>query len=190
MASDQHFPFKYFPKNAFVRKIYPKSSGFFAALSVNGLSIVYQRTLAFPEVCKKLLLECCLFAYYVCPGKQWYIGVKTYSAFRSPKRSGYPGIAFKYSKDIYFLYHSTGRLPVPGCTNTHGQHVKKRDKRINDPRSLRIKATFSCEVIHAPMHPCQETGWQWVVWSCIIPGLATHLVQELNVGTVQACVTH
>ena len=37
LASDQHFSYKYFPKNAFVRKIYPKLSGFFlAALSVNG----------------------------------------------------------------------------------------------------------------------------------------------------------
>ena len=29
-----------------------------------------------------------------------------------------------------------------------------------------------------------ETGWQSGMWSCIMPGLPTHLVQELNVGTV------
>ena len=57
------------------------------------------------------------------------------------------------------------------CTNISGIHAK----HINDQRSLRIKATFNCEVIHASMpkkpvgnlanigHPCinaQETGWQ------------------------------
>ena len=34
------------------------------------------------------------------------------------------------------------------------------------------------------MHPCQETGWQFGVWSCIMPGLPRYLVQELNAGTV------
>ena len=29
LASDRHFSFKYFPKNAFVRKILPKMSGLF-----------------------------------------------------------------------------------------------------------------------------------------------------------------
>ena len=49
-------------------------------------------------------------------------------------------------------------------------------------RSLRIKATFHSRLF---MHPCrQETGWQSVMRSCILPGLPTHLVQELNVGTV------
>ena len=36
-------------------------------------------------------------------------------------------------------------------------------------------------------HPCihiQDTGWQSGVRSCITSGLPTHLVQELNVGTV------
>ena len=36
-------------------------------------------------------------------------------------------------------------------------------------------------------HSCiyaQETEWQSGMWSCILPGLPTHLVQELNVGTV------
>ena len=38
-------------------------------------------------------------------------------------------------------------------------------------------------------HQCiyaQETGWQSDVRSCIMPGLPTHLVQELYIGTV-AC---
>ena len=30
----------------------------------------------------------------------------------------------------------------------------------------------------------QETGGQSGVWSCIMPGMPMHLVQELNVGTV------
>ena len=30
----------------------------------------------------------------------------------------------------------------------------------------------------------QETVWRLGVWSCHMPGLPTHLVQELNVGTV------
>ena len=37
-------------------------------------------------------------------------------------------------------------------------------------------------------HPCvhfRETGWQPGVRSCFMHGLPTHLVQELNVGTVQ-----
>ena len=35
------------------------------------------------------------------------------------------------------------------------------------------------------MHPCPEKKWlQSGVRSCIMPGLPTHLVQELNVGTV------
>ena len=45
--------------------------------------------------------------------------------------------------------------------------------------SLQIKATFSCEVTHT-----QETMWQSVLQSCNMPGLPTHLVQELNVGTI------
>ena len=38
---------------------------------------------------------------------------------------------------------------MPGCTNTQEQHVKEINQSHNDPRCLRIKATFSCEVIHA-----------------------------------------
>ena len=30
----------------------------------------------------------------------------------------------------------------------------------------------------------QETGWQSGMRSCIMPGLSTHLVQELNADTV------
>ena len=29
-----------------------------------------------------------------------------------------------YSTDIQFLHQSIGRLPVLGCSNTHGKHVK------------------------------------------------------------------
>ena len=55
------------------------------------------------------------------------------------------------------------------------------------PRSLRIKTTSICEVIRASMHR-KQTGWQWGVRSCIMPGLPTHLVQELHVATVYLLV--
>ena len=44
-------------------------------------------------------------------------------------------------------------------------------------------------VVWSRGHPCihaQGTGWQLGQWSCIIPGLPAHLVQELNIGTVNA----
>ena len=83
-----------------------------------------------------------------------------------------------YSTGIYFLHQSTGPLAVPGYTNMHTISTQW-GKHINDTSSLRIKATFSCEVTRASMP--EETGWRSVVRSCIMPG---HLVQELNVGTV------
>ena len=40
------------------------------------------------------------------------------------------------------------RASVSACSyKPHGQHVKNLVKHINEPRNLRIKATFSCEVI-------------------------------------------
>ena len=53
-------------------------------------------------------------------------------------------------------------------------------KHFNDPRSLPINATYSCEVIHASL----PSWWQPGVQSCIKPGLPMHLVQELNAVTV------
>ena len=78
----------------------------------------------------------------------------------------YPGNKDKmaYSRDNQFLHQSTGHLPVPGCINTHGLHVKKAN-HIDDLSSLRIEASFSCEVIHSSM--------------------PMHLVQEINVVTVR-----
>ena len=40
-------------------------------------------------------------------------------------------------------------------------------------------------VLKLSMHLCQETRWRPGMRSCIIPGLPTHVVQELNVGTVR-----
>ena len=54
------------------------------------------------------------------------------------------------------MYQSTGRLPVPGCTNTHGLYSKAH----------------------------QWPTWQSVVRSFVIPGLPTLLVQKVNVSTV------
>ena len=45
---------------------------------------------------------------------------------------------------------------------------------------MRIKAPFSSEVIHTSM---PRKLWQSGVWSCIMPRMPTHLVQELHVGT-------
>ena len=44
-----------------------------------------------------------------------------------------------------------------------------------------MKATFSCEIINASL---PRDRWQSGMRSCIMPGLPTHLVQELDVGTV------
>ena len=82
------------------------------------------------------------------------------------------------------MHQSTGRLPVPGCTYTNRAH---QAKHTNDPRSLQIKATFSCEVMHASM--LRKLGGNRTVWSYILPGLPTHLVQELNVDTVVCNLT-
>ena len=74
-------------------------------------------------------------------------------------------------------------MPVPGCTKHPGITCQKVSQSHKKPRSLRIESTFSREVntcIHA-----QQTGWQSGVLWCILPGLPTHLEQELNVGTVQ-----
>ena len=39
------------------------------------------------------------------------------------------------------------------------------------------------------MHQGQESGWQSGMRSCIMPGLTTYLMQELNVGTVDGGYT-
>ena len=55
-----------------------------------------------------------------------------------------------YSAYILFMHQPTVRLPVPGGKNTHGKRQKKA-KHIIDPRCLRIKDTFSCEIIYTSM---------------------------------------
>ena len=66
--------------------------------------------------------------------------------------------------------------------------MSKKAKHINDPRSLRIEAAFSFEVIHASMP--SKLGGDQACGSCIMPGLPTHLVQELNIGTVARAAGH
>ena len=83
-------------------------------------------------------------------------------------------------KDADYRYLNPAPVDrTSASTNTHGKHVRKNVKHINDPRSLRIKATFSSKVIHA-----HETGWQSDMRLFIMSGLPMHLVEELNVGTV------
>ena len=52
-------------------------------------------------------------------------------------------------------------------------------KDINDTHNLQTKASFSFEVVHA-----LKTDLQSGMRLCIMPGLPTHLVQELNIRTV------
>ena len=77
---------------------------------------------------------------------------------------------------------------VPCCTKTHEYQVKILIQTHHDLCSLRIYATFSCEVIHTS--DGQETGHGWMsgVRLYIMPGLPTHLVQELHVVTVRTCI--
>ena len=82
---------------------------------------------------------------------------------------------------VQIINSCTSRPNVCQCLVVQKTFItcQKEVKHINDLRSLRIKITFSCKVIHA-----QTTGWQSGMRSCILPDLPTHLVQELNVGTV------
>ena len=73
---------------------------------------------------------------------------------------------------------------MPGCTNTLDNTPKNKPSasmtHAADVSMLRSVVRLGiCGRIHA-----QETGWQPGMPSCIMPGLSTHLVQELNAGTV------
>ena len=63
----------------------------------------------------------------------------------------------QYSADIYFLHQSTVRLTVPGCTNTHGVHVKIQAKHTNDSCS---ESKLLRLIVGSSTHPCPEN---WVV---------------------------
>ena len=84
---------------------------------------------------------------------------------------------------LKFLHQSTGRLPVIGCTNTTMDNKSKKAKHINDPRSLQIKASFSCQVTHTSMLKtlCGNRSGGRVL---CLRRLSRYLVQELDVGTV------
>ena len=53
---------------------------------------------------------------------------------------------------------------------------------------IACKVTFSYELIHASI--AEKHRWQLGVRSCIVTGLPTHLVQELNVVTVASPVEY
>ena len=62
-----------------------------------------------------------------------------------------------WNTDIQFLHKSTGRLPVPGCTNTHGLHVKMG-------QAHQLPCDVACDpklrsVVRSSMHPCPRN---WV----------------------------
>ena len=67
-----------------------------------------------------------------------------------------------------------------GCI-TIVDNVKKVSKHINDPGILRIKATFNYEVTHVSKP--RKLGGNRAYGHILYQG-CTHLVQELNVGTV------
>ena len=103
---------------------------------------------------------------------QWY---NKYEETIKPRR-------VKCSTCITFLHTSTRRLPVPGCTHTHGKYVKslrRAHQRAYESNPRLVVRSETCGRIHS-----QETGWRSGVRSCIMPGLLTHLVQELNIDTV------
>ena len=83
--------------------------------------------------------------------------------------------------DMLFMHQSTGRLLVPGCKKTIDNLSKNKPSTlmtyVNCESNIRLDVGSLC--IHA-----QETGWQPSVRLCIIPGLSTYLVQELDVGIV------
>ena len=90
----------------------------------------------------------------------------------------------QYSADIYFLHQSTVRLPVHGCTNTHGVHVKKQAKHTNDSCS---ESKLLRLIVRSSTHQCPENlVVKLGVQSSIMSRLPRHLVQVLNAGTVPA----
>ena len=58
-------------------------------------------------------------------------------------------------------------------------------KHINDRRSLQIEATFSSGLGRVVASMPRELGELLGVRSCIMSGLPTHLVPELNAGPVR-----
>ena len=66
-----------------------------------------------------------------------------------------------YSTSKQFLRQSTRRLPVPGCTNTRGWHVK------NEPIMTHVACEPTlCSVVRSSMHPCPGN---WVaIWGAVV----------------------
>ena len=79
--------------------------------------------------------------------------------------------------DILLPDRSTGRLQVAGCTKTIYNMSEK-------PSTSMIHVSYYQMWGHPCTMPSQETGWQSGVRSYVVLALPTHLLQELNVGTV------
>ena len=56
-----------------------------------------------------------------------------------------------YSTDMHFLHQLAERLPVPGCTKTHGYHVKNKPSTSMTQRACESKLPA---IIRSSMHPC------------------------------------
>ena len=81
---------------------------------------------------------------------------------------------------ILFLHQLTGRLPVPGGTNIYISMSKKPSISMAYVAcDSKLRSGLRC------LHPCPGIEWESGVRPCVMPGLPTHLMQELNAGTVK-----
>ena len=81
------------------------------------------------------------------------MGRKWYAAWQKIRSNSVLESGNLYNTVIYFLHLSTRRPPLPGCTNTHGKHVK------NKPSTSMTYVHVVCDsklrsVVRLSMHPC------------------------------------
>ena len=111
-----------------------------------------------------------------------------------PEQKTWFEICHRLGATVQTFNSCTSRLDVCQCPVIHipmNNMSKKRSStskiHVSGESKLRsVVRSVNCDRIHN-----QATGWQSGVRSCIMPGLPTHLVQELNVGTVvYTCKNH
>ena len=89
------------------------------------------------------------------------------------------------------FHQSQAEKSIPLC-NTFG-FGQLREQRPEKCGLCPITIHFSRPLIggrQATVVQAQETGWKSGVWSCIKPGLPTHLLQESNVGNVNSLLIY
>ena len=87
------------------------------------------------------------------------------------------------------MHQSTGRLPVCGCTITHGKHVK------NKPSTSMTHVVCELKLyVQFRGHPCIHAQGNWVAIGCAVVyyAQAAHAstVLELNVGILVLHLRH